>query len=284
MRYIAEEGRIVWSASDLKAAAECEFAWLRAIDARLGRVPAVEEPEDLTLERAGRLGNAHERRVLDAYIARFGDGVVEITEARSSDAVALADAVAQTVAALASDAAVIYQAAFATPDFVGFADFLVRDPSTARAGGLDRAGHQARPSRARHGADAARRLRRPARSARRRALRPRRAAARRRHGERARGRRSASRLPAPPRTAGLAHRRPAARPRRRRGADRLGRRARRARRHRLRALRHVRCRGRRRPRSAARGRACARCSGSGCAAPGSSRSTPSRPRRRRPRG
>ena len=70
MRYIAEEGRIVWSASDLKAAAECEFAWLRAIDARLGRVPAVEEPEDLTLERAGRLGIVHERRVLDAYVAR----------------------------------------------------------------------------------------------------------------------------------------------------------------------------------------------------------------------
>ena len=69
MRYIAEDGRIIWSASDLKAAAECEFAWLRAIDARLGRVPAVEEPEDLTLERAGRLGMAHEKRVLEDYIA-----------------------------------------------------------------------------------------------------------------------------------------------------------------------------------------------------------------------
>jgi predicted RecB family nuclease len=127
MRYIAEEGRIVWSASDLKAAAECEFAWLRAIDARLGRVPAVEEPEDLTLERAGRLGNLHEKRVLGTYVDQFGEGVIEVTEARSSDAVALADAVAQTIAALASDAAVIYQAAFATTDFVGFADFLVRD-------------------------------------------------------------------------------------------------------------------------------------------------------------
>ena len=55
MRYIEDSGRgarIVWSASDLKAAAECEFAWLRAIDARLGRVAAVEEPEDATLERA----------------------------------------------------------------------------------------------------------------------------------------------------------------------------------------------------------------------------------------
>ncbi|MGL4255007.1 MAG: DNA helicase, partial [Microbacterium sp.] len=127
MRYIEDEGRIVWSASDLKAAAECEFAWLRAIDARLGRVAAVEEPEDLTLQRAGRLGTAHERRVLADYLERFGAGVVEIPETRSSDAAALAEAVALTNAALASDADVVYQAAFATTDFVGFADFLVRD-------------------------------------------------------------------------------------------------------------------------------------------------------------
>ena len=69
MRYIEGEGRIVWSASDLKAAAECEFAWLRAIDARLRRVPAVVEPEDLTLARAGRLGGEHELRALGAYRA-----------------------------------------------------------------------------------------------------------------------------------------------------------------------------------------------------------------------
>ncbi|CAN5614305.1 TM0106 family RecB-like putative nuclease [soil metagenome] len=127
MRYIQAEARIVWSASDLKAAAECEFAWLRAIDARVGRIAAVEETEDATLERAGRLGGEHELRVLADYRAKFGDGVVEIAEARSSDAAALAAAVAHTNAALASDADVIYQAAFATDEFVGFADFLARD-------------------------------------------------------------------------------------------------------------------------------------------------------------
>ncbi len=131
MRYIEGEGRIVWSASDLKAAAECEFAWLRAIDARLGRVPAVVEPEDLTLARAGRLGGEHELRALAAYRAAYGERVVEIAAARSTDAAALAEAVARTNEALASDdVTVIYQAAFSTPDFVGFADFLVRDPST----------------------------------------------------------------------------------------------------------------------------------------------------------
>ncbi|WP_442576861.1 TM0106 family RecB-like putative nuclease [Microbacterium sp. F51-2R] len=127
MRYIEDEGRIVWSASDLKAAAECEFAWLRAIDAKLGRVAAVEEPEDATLVRAGLLGGEHERRMLAEYRARYGDRVVEIPETRSTDAEALARAVELTNAALASDAVVVYQAAFATSEFVGFADFLLRE-------------------------------------------------------------------------------------------------------------------------------------------------------------
>lgn len=130
MRYIEDEGRIVWSASDLKAAAECEFAWLRGIDARLGRVPAVVEPEDATLERAGRLGGEHERRVLADYRSTYGDRVALIPETRSGDAEALARAVAATNEALASDGVeVVYQAAFATHDFVGFADFLVREPA-----------------------------------------------------------------------------------------------------------------------------------------------------------
>lgn len=132
MRYIEDESRIVWSASDLKAAAECEFAWLRAIDAKLGRVPAVVDPLDLTLERAGRLGTQHEVRVLEEYRGRFPGRVVEIAAARSSDAAALAAAVAATERALADPAVeVVYQAAFSTAEFVGFADFLVRDPDDA---------------------------------------------------------------------------------------------------------------------------------------------------------
>ena len=129
MRYIEQQARIVWSASDLKAAAECEFAWLRAIDAKIGRIEAVPDPEDATLERAAALGTAHEIRVLEDYRQRFGTAVREIPAARSSDAEALADAVRLTDAALADPAAeVVYQAAFSTEEFVGFADFLVREP------------------------------------------------------------------------------------------------------------------------------------------------------------
>lgn len=128
MRYIEDEGRIVWSASDLKAAAECEFAWLRAIDAKLGRVAAVPDPDDATLERAGKLGIQHELRVLDDYRASHPGRVAEIAETRSSDAAGLSQAVASTVAALADPGIdVVYQAAFSTGEFVGFADFLVRD-------------------------------------------------------------------------------------------------------------------------------------------------------------
>lgn len=135
MRYIEQNGRIVWSASDLKAAAECEFAWLRAIDAKIGRIAPVEDPEDATLERAARLGTAHELRVLDDDRARFGAAVREIPAARSSDAEALAEAVRLTDEALADPSVeVVYQAAFATDEFVGFADFLVREPETSTPG------------------------------------------------------------------------------------------------------------------------------------------------------
>ncbi|GGH50000.1 TM0106 family RecB-like putative nuclease [Microbacterium album] len=129
MRYIESEQRVVWSASDLKVAAECEFAWLRALDAKLGRIAAVEEPEDEMLERAARLGDAHELRVLAAYRAEFGPGLVEIAATRSGDAAGMTAAVDATLAALTDPGArAVFQAAFATDEFVGFADFLVRDP------------------------------------------------------------------------------------------------------------------------------------------------------------
>jgi len=128
VRIDTQAQRVIWSASDLKAAAECEFAWCRAIDAKLGRVPAVEEPEDATLARAALLGDVHEQNVLARYIADLGDDRVHRIEKVSSvDAEALAAAVDETVRALRSDAVVVFQAAFATPEFVGFADFLKRD-------------------------------------------------------------------------------------------------------------------------------------------------------------
>ncbi len=128
MRIDTQAQRVIWSASDLKAAAECEFAWCRVIDAKLGRVPAVEEPEDATLKRAAQLGDVHEQNVLARYIEDLGDENVHRVEKVSSvDAEALAAAIDETVTALRSDVQVVFQAAFATEEFVGFADFLRKD-------------------------------------------------------------------------------------------------------------------------------------------------------------
>ncbi|WP_194420477.1 TM0106 family RecB-like putative nuclease [Microbacterium abyssi] len=128
MRIDTQAQRVIWSASDLKAAAECEFAWARAIDAKLGRVAAVVEPEDATLARAAKLGDVHEAKVLVAYRERLGANAVhEIVRASSADADALATVVAETQKALRSDAKLLFQAAFATEEFVGFADFLLRE-------------------------------------------------------------------------------------------------------------------------------------------------------------
>ncbi|PRA82110.1 bifunctional RecB family nuclease/DEAD/DEAH box helicase [Microbacterium sp. MYb66] len=128
MRIDTQAQRVIWSASDLKAAAECEFAWCRAIDAKLGRVPAVEEPEDATLKRAAQLGDVHEQNVLARYIDDLGEAKVHRVEKVSSvDSEALAAAIDETVNALRSDALVVFQAAFATDEFVGFADFLRKD-------------------------------------------------------------------------------------------------------------------------------------------------------------
>lgn len=133
MRFDPDAQRVIWSASDLKAAAECEFAWARALDAKLGRVAPVEDPEDATLARAARLGDAHEGAVLADYLRRFGEqqgdgrGVAVLPKVSSADPEALAAAVNATRAALMSDADVVFQAAFATSEFVGFADFLLRD-------------------------------------------------------------------------------------------------------------------------------------------------------------
>jgi len=122
------DGTVVTSASDLKKASECEFAFLRALDAKLGRIEAVPDPEDAMLERSGRMGDAHELRVLERYREQFGDGVVEIERPSVRDAAAVAAAVEATNAAFASGAPVVFQATFADDGFIGFADFIVRQP------------------------------------------------------------------------------------------------------------------------------------------------------------
>ncbi|MDN4479705.1 hypothetical protein [Demequina muriae] len=83
------DGTVIWSASDLAVASECEFGFLRRLDVKAGRRDDPRFERDAMLERAADLGDVHERRLLDAYKDQFGDGVVEIARpANTSQAIA----------------------------------------------------------------------------------------------------------------------------------------------------------------------------------------------------
>jgi predicted RecB family nuclease len=118
--------RVIYSASDLAAAARCEYALLRAFDAKLGRGANVDVAVDDMLARTTELGAAHEQRILAELKVRHGAGVVEIPQAAYSEA-AITRAAQATTDALARRPAVVYQAAVFDGRFVGFADFIVRD-------------------------------------------------------------------------------------------------------------------------------------------------------------
>jgi hypothetical protein len=51
---------------------------MRKLDAKLGRIEAIEEPDDPMLARASPLGGEHEARALENYKTTYADGVVEI--------------------------------------------------------------------------------------------------------------------------------------------------------------------------------------------------------------
>jgi predicted RecB family nuclease len=116
---------IVYSASDLAAAARCEYALLRDFDAKLGRAPAVSVVDEL-LARTATLGDDHEQRELDRLREEFADGVAVIGRPAYTLA-GLAAAAEATRRAIANRAPVVYQAAMFDGRFVGFADFLVAD-------------------------------------------------------------------------------------------------------------------------------------------------------------
>jgi uncharacterized protein len=122
------DSEVITSASDLSAASKCEFEFLRRIDVRLGRIERPDETVDAMYERTSALGDAHEQRVLDDYRAEFGDGVIEVERPSPLTAETIAAAAGETKAAFEAGAAVVFQATFASDGFIGFADFIVRQP------------------------------------------------------------------------------------------------------------------------------------------------------------
>lgn len=118
------EGRVIYSASDLAAAARCEYALLRSFDAHLGWGPKVSTDDDL-LARTADLGQDHEQRHLDEIRARTDVTVI----GRPAYTVAgLTTAADQTMEAVRRGDPAIYQAAMFDGRFAGFADFLTLEP------------------------------------------------------------------------------------------------------------------------------------------------------------
>lgn len=152
------ERLLVTSASDLTRAAACEFAVARDLDAKLGRLPAVDDEPDAMLARTATLGDAHEAAIIADYRARLAaagvtgpvgtpfagtDALLEIPRVHG-DLAEVERAQQHTVAALRAGVPVIVQGTFVDRDhspasgpgdtaiaFVGYADFLERMPSGA---------------------------------------------------------------------------------------------------------------------------------------------------------
>ena len=131
---------LIYSASDLVLAASCEFASLRKLDERLGRSTKEVFEIDEMLERTAVLGDAHERKVLEQLIEKFGDydpatgrGVKMLAAGIRGDRASLVAAHQETHQALLKGADVVFQATFFDGEFVGFADFLIREEDGAYA-------------------------------------------------------------------------------------------------------------------------------------------------------
>jgi len=113
---------VVYSASDLTAAATCEWATMHRLDAKLGRVELPKLDDDDMLARTAKLGDAHELRVLADL--RDTRDVVEI--ARPQNPTEVEEVASQTSVAFEGGADVVYQAAFFDGRFLGYADFILR--------------------------------------------------------------------------------------------------------------------------------------------------------------
>lgn len=131
---------LVFSASDLVAASECEYRTLRILDEKLGRTPKAEFPDDEMQRRAGALGDKHEAKVLAGLIARYGlwdagrgGGVYSIERGENVRADLVAKQ-AETELALRAGADVVFQATFFDGEFLGYADFIVNEAAGTGTG------------------------------------------------------------------------------------------------------------------------------------------------------
>ncbi|MCR2784139.1 MULTISPECIES: bifunctional RecB family nuclease/DEAD/DEAH box helicase [unclassified Microbacterium] len=132
--FTLSDGTLVTSASDLTTASKCEFAFLRKLDQLRGRIDKLIAKEDKLLSRTAALGDEHELRVLQAYRDEFGLGVREFARPDPLTRESMSEAAALSAQAFRDGADVVFQATMFEEDattgtaFVGFADFITRQP------------------------------------------------------------------------------------------------------------------------------------------------------------
>ena len=125
---------LIFSASDLVTASDCQYRTLRILDEKLGRATKPGFAADEMLERAARLGDAFEEQILKEYKEKFGEwdaergkGVKSVSRVEGTLSwEALVEKREETLEALRIGADVVFQATFFDGEMVGFADFLVR--------------------------------------------------------------------------------------------------------------------------------------------------------------
>lgn len=113
---------VIYSASDLAAAATCEWALMRKLDGQLGRIEKLIVEEDEMLKRAGRLGTEHELATLAEL--RLTRQVVEFAQGAFSE---FESGAASTLEALRANVDVLYQATFFDGRLLGYADFIMKN-------------------------------------------------------------------------------------------------------------------------------------------------------------
>ncbi|WP_253259262.1 TM0106 family RecB-like putative nuclease [Subtercola boreus] len=119
---------VIYSATDLSAASACEWALLRKLDWMLGRIEKPPFVEDDMLKRAGRLGDLHEKKVLDSLKLTRTVAEIERPEdsgIRDGSFAGIRSATADTIAALNARADVVFQGAFFDGRFLGYSDFVI---------------------------------------------------------------------------------------------------------------------------------------------------------------
>lgn len=119
------DGVLHWSASDLTAAAKCEYAVLRTMDYKLGWAEKIEAADDPLHEHIARLGDKHEARLLDGFESENTVALLAHIEPPYT-LVKLEAASDATLKAFMEAPEIVYQAAFFDGEFFGYADFIER--------------------------------------------------------------------------------------------------------------------------------------------------------------